>query len=136
MGIIRTAKTSQNDTYCRRHQLSKIAILSICASVTALSNYIKGYYIKTPRNDSKLSGSEWNHEILNGHGGRFRSAFGLSKHVFNRLLQILQSKAGLKDSKHLSVEEQLGIFLYIATTGLSIQKAQERIQRSVDTIHK
>lgn len=136
MVATQTAKKLQHNPYNRHRQLSKLAILSICTSAASLANYIKGHYLKTPRNNSKLSGAEWNQEILNGHGGRFRSAFGISQNVFNRILHVLKNKAGLKDSKHLSAEEQLGIFLYITTTGLSIQKAQEQIQRSVDTIHK
>lgn len=138
MAITRTSKTRHTSTraYHKRHLLSKHLLLSICSSAASVIDSFKGNYIKTPRNNSKLTATKWINEILHGHPERFRSAFGLSKHVFERLKKVLMWKGGLQDSKHLKAEEQLAIFLYIVTSGLSIEKAQERIQRSVDTIHK
>lgn len=136
MVTTRAESIARKSSYHRRHLLSKLLLLSICTSVSSLIESIKGNYVKTPRNNSQLSGSQWIKEILSGHSERFRSAFGISKHVFNKLLVALQEKARLRDSKHVTAEEQLGIFLYIATTGLSNRKTQERVQRSADTISR
>lgn len=71
-----------------------------------------------------------------GHPDRFRRAFGMSRHVFLRLIQVLRLKCGLAPTKHVSSEEQLAIFLRIAVTGLGNREQQERFQRSGDTISK
>jgi hypothetical protein len=61
---------------------------------------------------------------------------GMHKFVFRRLVRELQRKAGLCDTKHVSSEEQVAIFLRIAVTGLGNREQQERFQRSGDTISK
>ena len=48
--------------------------------------------------------------------------------VFEKLLDELKREACLQHSRHLSAKEQLAIFLYICTTGLSNHKAQDRIR--------
>ncbi|KAI9448731.1 hypothetical protein BJY52DRAFT_1092491, partial [Lactarius psammicola] len=61
---------------------------------------------------------------------------GLNKHVFRRLLSVLARDTGLCDTRHVSAEEQLAIFLHYARRGLSNRALQERFQRSGDTITK
>ena len=136
MAITRTSKTRHTSTqaYHKRHLLSKHLLLSICSSAASVIDSFKGNYIKTPRNNSKLTATKWINEILHGHPERFRSAFGLSKHVFERLKKVLMWKGGLQDLKHLKAEEQLAIFLYLSRTGLSIRLVGERFQRSNETV--
>lgn len=97
---------------------------------------LSGHYCKTPLNNSKLTGAEWVRELALGHPSRCRNSLGVNKHVFTKLLDELKARAGLKDTKHVEASEQLAIFLYLATTGLSNRKTQERLQRSADTISK
>ena len=97
---------------------------------------LSGWYIKTPKNDSTQTGAQWLADLRNGHPDRFRDVFGLNKHIFTVLLRELQQRSGLSDSKHLNADEKLSIFLYICTTGLSIRKAADSLQRSIDTISK
>ncbi|KAJ7081525.1 hypothetical protein C8R44DRAFT_527075, partial [Mycena epipterygia] len=44
--------------------------------------------------------------------------------------------SGLTHSKHVTLEEQVAIFLYTCVTGLSIRHVGERFQRSNETISK
>lgn len=111
-------------------------MLISAASAGLAVHSLSGHYCKTPQHTSKLTGSEWVQELAYGHPSRCRNNLGLNKHVFQRLLSELMARAGLEDSKHIKASEQLAIFLYLATTGLSNRKTQERLQRSADTISK
>jgi hypothetical protein len=51
-------------------------------------------------------------------------------------LVIELQEIGLGPSKHVSLEEQLAIFLYASVTGLSIRHLGERFQRSNEIISK
>lgn len=89
-----------------------------------------------PKHTSRLTGQLWLEELLTGHPERFREQLGLAHHVFRKLSQVLQERHGLRDSRHVSADEQLAIILHFARTGLSSRMLQERFQRSGDTISK
>jgi len=82
-----------------------------------------------------LSGEGWVKELRNGHPERIRTELAVHKHVFTKLLEELQEH-GHTHSKHVTLEEQLAIFLYACVTGLSIRHLGERFQRSNSTISK
>ena len=91
---------------------------------------------RTPVHTSRLSGQQWLDELANGHPQRFYNEMGLRKHVFKKLIRVLGTDAGLVDTRHVSAEEQLAIFLHYVHRGLSNRALQERFQRSADTITK
>jgi hypothetical protein len=91
---------------------------------------------RLPVHTSRLSGQMWLDELLGGHPRRFYNEMGLCKHVFMKLIQILERDAGLVHTRHVSVEEQLAVFLHYVHWGLSNRALQERFQRSADTITK
>ena len=91
---------------------------------------------KVPRHTSALSGQDWIDELVAGHDGWFYNELGMRKHVFWSLLSVLRNDAGLRDTWHVSSEEQLTIFLHYVHRGLSNRALQERFQRSPDTISK
>src|SRR5690348_10624667 len=72
---------------------------------------------KATMHTSVLSGQQWMEELLDGNDRCFYDAFGMKKHIFWCLIDVLHKKAGLGDTKHVTLEEQLGIFLYTAVTG-------------------
>jgi len=88
-----------------------------------------------PYHTSILSGEGWMLELLNGHPERICTELGIHKHVFKILVDELQ-RHGFNHSKHVTLKEQLGIFLYTAVTGLTIRHVGERFQRSNSTISK
>ena len=77
----------------------------------------------------------WVDELLDGHPDRIRCKLGLQKGAFHELLHALCC-FGVADSKYVSLEEQLAIFLYMSVTGLSTRHTGECFQHSNDTISK
>src|SRR5881394_3560736 len=91
----------------------KIALLTLLAG--AVAAYIAASPCeKIPRNTSRLTGQGWVQELLLGHQTRFYDNMGLNRHVFRHLLQALISKAGQGDTRHVTLQEQLAIFLYFS----------------------
>ena len=71
-----------------------------CIAAGAVIHSLSGWYIKTPRNDSRLSCPQWVQELLDGHGDRFRAVLGLNRHVFEKLIDELKREASLQHSGH------------------------------------
>ncbi|CAH9110733.1 unnamed protein product [Cuscuta epithymum] len=88
-----------------------------------------------PQRVSKLKGHEWVVEVLNGHPNTCYDLFRMDKHVFRSLCEELKRTA-TKDSKYLSVQEQLAIFLLIISHNGRQRYAADRFQHSTDTISK
>jgi len=90
--------------------------------------------IHIPHHTSILTGHAWVLELLTGHPERIKINFGVPLEIFSVLTRILREN-GVGDSRHgVTVEEQLGIFLYTCVTGLSSRLVAEWFQRSTDTI--
>jgi hypothetical protein len=92
--------------------------------------YASPLYWKQPYHTSALSGEAWVKELIYGHPDRIRTELGVRLHVFLALCAELRDTCGLGDSRHVLLEEQLAIFLYMSVTGLSIRHVGERFQRS------
>ena len=92
-------------------------------------------YVKQPYHISMLSGEGWVQELLHGHPKRIQCELGVTRYVFDQLICELQSM-GHKQSRYVSLEEQLAIFLYTSVTGLTVRHVGERFQRSNATISK
>ena len=90
---------------------------------------------RQPYHTSALTGAQWVMELLTGHPRRIRTELGVTHHVFNELLLQMEDM-GMGASRHVTLEEQLAIFLYMAVTGNTIRHTGERFQRSNDTIAK
>lgn len=84
---------------------------------------------------SALTGAMWVAELLNGHPDRIWTELGLRKEVF-LLLEVELRVLGLTDARSVGVQEQIGIFLYMCVTGLSVRHVGERFQRSNETISR
>ena len=115
--------------------LLQCVTIAACAAGAAAICYAQPLYDKTPYHTSALTGADWVRELLSGHPERIRNELGVHKEVFNNLISILQ-EAGLRSSKHVFLEEQLAIFLYVCVTGLSLRHSSERFQRSNETTSK
>lgn len=88
--------------------------LVIFAAVSAASTAIAGYasrLYKLPYSTSKLSGKQHIQELLDGNPRRICDKLGVSKHIFRCLVSTLFAKCGSCDSKWITREEQVGIFL-------------------------
>jgi hypothetical protein len=105
------------------------------ATYHVVMDYFSPLYLRTPYHTSALSGADWVHELLTGHPECIRNELGVYRSTFTMLVKAMQSN-GLQSSRHVSIEEQLAIFLYTAVTGLSCTHVGERFQRSSSTITK
>ena len=91
---------------------------------------------KCAQHTSRLSGEQWIQELLSGHEDRIFNEFRMRKSIFLKFLAVLQTHAGVHNSRYVSGEEQLATFLHYAHRGLSNRALQERFQRSGDMISK
>lgn len=120
-----------------RRRLAQYAFLFISIILTATLSILHSVYSKEPEryHTSVLTGEGWVLELLTGHPERIRCELGVHRHVFLELVAELR-KLGHTNSKFVSLEEQLAIFLYTCVTGLTIRHTGERFQRSNETISR
>lgn len=117
----------------RRQRIIRYAALIISIIISATANILQSMYVREPYHTSALSGEAWVLELLCGHPNRIRTELGMSVKVFSSLVQDLRD-IGYQNSRNVSLEEQLAIFLYMSVTGLTIRHVGERFQRSNETI--
>jgi hypothetical protein len=85
---------------------------------------------------SRVTGDEWVHEIINADNpGRCIQLFRMKPETFMRLCQELRS-VGLTNSRHVTIAEQLAIFLFMTSQDASNRLTQETFQHSGETIHR
>jgi hypothetical protein len=111
------------------------AIAAVLAAAAAAQRKFVADFNKQAKNNSKLTGKGWLDELIAGHPKHFYNSMGMNKHVFAKLLEEL-IQVGLHDTRYVTAEEQLAIFLYLAVTGLAQRHLEEHFQRSPDTISK
>jgi hypothetical protein len=90
---------------------------------------------KTPVCTSILTGEKWLKEMLQSPTCISKN-LGMTHPVFKKLSKELQHNHGLTDSKFVTIDEQLAIFLYFACLGASSCVLQERFQQSGEIISK
>ncbi|KAH7865285.1 hypothetical protein Vadar_004650 [Vaccinium darrowii] len=94
------------------------------------------YMAKEPCRTSAFTGAKWIAELNVGHPKRMYQAFRMSKTNFLALCQLLESRYGLRVAERISVQEQVAIFLWIVGQRANNRSAQERFQRSGETISR
>jgi hypothetical protein len=120
-----------------QRRLIQHSILLVSILISATANILESVYAKDPEpyHTSALSGEAWVIELLTGHPERIRCELGMHAHAFAELISELRT-LGYTNSKFVSLEEQLAIFLYTSVTGLSVRHVGERFQRSNETISR
>ncbi|KAF9231323.1 hypothetical protein BU15DRAFT_9657, partial [Melanogaster broomeanus] len=94
-----------------RQLMALLVSIIICATAVIVEATLPGRKEPEPYHTSALSGEAWVIELLLGHPNRICCELGMHAHVFAALVSELRSM-GQKDSKFVSLEEQLAIFLY------------------------
>ncbi|XP_062085765.1 uncharacterized protein LOC133791874 [Humulus lupulus] len=79
----------------------------------ACEEYNQLYLSKQPCRNSALSGHEYVMEVLHGHWNRCYDLFRMNKDVFKLFCGVLKEIFLLKNSRYLSVEEQVAMFLFV-----------------------
>ncbi|GKE05196.1 putative nuclease HARBI1 isoform X1, partial [Tanacetum coccineum] len=85
---------------------------------------------------SSRMGNIFIQEILNGHPRRCDEDFRLHVDVFRGLCSDLKEHYDLKATRNVSIEESVGIFLFILAHGCGNRLAQETFNHSRETIHR
>ncbi|KAG2050117.1 hypothetical protein BDR06DRAFT_892509, partial [Suillus hirtellus] len=67
---------------------------------------------KVPYHTSILTGKAWVYELISGHPDRIKLNLGINFQTFEELLQVLQQHGYAQSRNGVTIEEQLGIFLY------------------------
>ncbi|KIK14943.1 hypothetical protein PISMIDRAFT_116079 [Pisolithus microcarpus 441] len=88
-----------------------------------------------PYHTSALSGEAWLVELVLGHPDHIHCELGVSAHVFKEITLDLQNH-GHRSSKHISLGEQLAIFLYTCVTVLPTRHVGEHFRRSNDMVSR
>ncbi|KAI3994455.1 hypothetical protein MKX01_012712 [Papaver californicum] len=96
----------------------------------------KGRIYKEPCRNSILTGHQHMQEILHGHPRRCYEQYRMEKFVFLRLSHILRERELLHDSRWITIEEQLAIFLLTIGHNEHNRMLQERFQHSGETISR
>lgn len=123
------------DVVTRRRRL--LFLLGVVlAQIAQLCYQIFAPTARIPHHTSILTGQAWVLELMTGHPDCIKINFGVSIETFSALVHILNENGIMESTKGITVEEQLGIFLYTCVTGLSSRLVAEWFQRSTDTITK
>ena len=96
---------------------------------------IHAQYLQQPWHTSMLTGQKkiWVLELLGGHPECICTELGVHTNVLYSLIDELHSFS-YTDSKFVTLQEQLAIFLYCSVTGLMVRHMGEWSQMSYDTI--
>ncbi|XP_057450806.1 protein ANTAGONIST OF LIKE HETEROCHROMATIN PROTEIN 1-like isoform X1 [Lotus japonicus] len=89
-----------------------------------------------PQRISKLKGHAWVVEVLTGHPRNCYDTFRMTPPQFIKLCDLLKERNKLKDTRFLSVQEQVAIFLLIICQIVRTRFAADRFQHSGYTIHR
>jgi hypothetical protein len=107
------------------------------AAAEAILHFHQDTYMdKRPCRTSAFTGAKWVAELNLGHPKRMYQAFRMSKTNFLSLCHLLESSYGLQNAERISVQEQVAIFLWIVGQRANNRSAQERFQRSGETISR
>jgi hypothetical protein len=105
-------------------------------SIVALGVVEEAKRSKTPKTTG-LPGAEYLRELLqSGNEKRIYEVIRMQKETFDQLCLRLRRNAGLKDSRHILVDQQVAIFLWIINYSASITATAERFQHSTETISR
>ncbi|XBH68585.1 hypothetical protein VPH35_096699 [Triticum aestivum] len=85
---------------------------------------------------SILTGDRYVREVLEGHELRCKRDFRMERYIFRNLVQCLRERCHLRDTNFVSVEEQVGIFLYAVSKNATNRTLQGQFQHSGETISR
>jgi hypothetical protein len=114
-------------------QLIITTVVAACMVAAALYNEL---YLSSEPYHTGILGELWVQDLIQGNPQHFCDVLGINKHTFFLLLQVLVITSNISDSRCVSAEEQLAIFLYAGQTNLSARQLAERFQHSTDTISR
>jgi hypothetical protein len=113
-----------------------LRVAAACLALAALVN-ANSTLFPEPYHNSALTGEAYVQELLNSSNPhRFEDIVGVPRSIFLKMLEILANVTEFKDSRDVSMEEQLVIFLYFGRTNADFRHIADRFNRSTDTISR
>jgi hypothetical protein len=91
---------------------------------------------KEPIHTPSLTGAKKVREILEGHESWCKSEFRMDSAIFKTTSNFLRRENLLRDTRGVTIEEQLGMFMYMISHNASNQMLQKAFQHSGETIHR
>ncbi|WVZ52286.1 hypothetical protein U9M48_003362, partial [Paspalum notatum var. saurae] len=91
---------------------------------------------KEPIHTSSLTGAKKVREILEGHESWCKSEFRMEPAIFKATTNFLRRENLLRDTRGVTIEEQLGMFMYMISHNASNQMLQKAFQQSGETIYR
>lgn len=84
---------------------------------------------------SALTGHSYTQELLRGSNTQCHQLMRLSRDAYVLLCNLFKERNWLQDSKHISVEEKIAMFLTILGQNDGFREIKYRFQHSLRTIH-
>ena len=97
--------------------------------MTATAAVLQSFKMRELYHTSILTGEGWVVELLSSYPDWIHCELGVSHNIFTSLILALW-EMGHGNSKYVSLEEQLSIFLYASVMGLTIRHLKEQFQGS------
>ncbi|XP_062218658.1 protein ALP1-like [Phragmites australis] len=98
--------------------------------------YLASTEIATPDHTSKFSVAERICKVLEDDRGQGYDKLRVEPHILQEFSSYLRSKNLLRNTRGFSVEEQIGMFIYMLSQNASFQKLSNRFEHSTETIHR
>ncbi|KAM0912938.1 hypothetical protein ACQ4PT_012489 [Festuca glaucescens] len=86
----------------------------------------------TPRR----SDAEWICQVLEDDRGQGYEKLRIEPHILRDFSRYVRSKHLLRNTRGVSVEEQIGMFIYMLSRNANFEKLSARFERSRETIHR
>jgi hypothetical protein len=103
-----------------QQRLHQYAVLFMSIILTATGALLQSIFTKEPYHTSILTGKGWGMELLLGHEKCIHCELGVHQEVFLALIAVLH-EMGHGNSKYVSLEEPLTIFLHACVTSQTIR---------------
>jgi hypothetical protein len=98
--------------------------------------YASLYSKKRLVHTSCRSGARKIREMLDGHESWCKFEFRMEPEIFRAIASYLRREGLLQDTSNMSIEEHLGIFMYMISQNASNAILQKEFQHSGETIHR
>jgi hypothetical protein len=91
---------------------------------------------KRPEHTFECIGAKKVKEILEGHENYCKSKFRMETRIFKETCNYLRREGLLRGTRGVTVEEQLGIFMYMISHNACNDRLKKTFQHSGETVHR
>ena len=99
-----------------------------------MNEYEEIFLCKTPQRTSMLSGAQFVRDMIEGHPQTCYELFRMDKETFMNLCDHLKRHENLQDTRFVTVEEAVAMFLLIVGHNVRMRVVADRFQHSTETV--